>query len=478
MSLNSPVGATPEGGGFDLTSTGTFVEPARPVHAQSRGRTGTRGERVGIAATLGVPILGLVVCIAGTRTEPLLPQSIALSQSASGMVGPLSYLGFTLTVIEVVVALLLLVGVYLLAMRYVELVPSRLIIWSVALFTVIVVIGPPLFSTDVFSYQAYAKMFAHFHINPYLHGPQTMGYYPLPNELANLIGAKWTATPSVYGPLFTFVSVIFQAGSSPLNYYVFKVMAALSSAGILYLIWRSAERRGVSPKRGVALFGLNPLVTLYGVGGGHNDLLMLLFTTAGVYALLHRHEHRAGALIAAGTAVKLTGAIVAPFALIAERGRLNAPRRRGLVVGAAGVSLVLAAASYVAFGTGILHMLRTLQTVQNEGSWQSLPGFIFSVPRLPVTHGVRLADDVILVGAVLWLLRRVWQGRMDWIDGAALATFAVLATAWSLLPWYSAWMMPLVALSANRRVWQAGTAATLMGAAIMVAGCFPNWNWL
>ena len=53
------------------------------------------------------------------------------------------------------------------------------------------------------------------------------------------------------------------------------------------MIWRSsAKLRGVNPTRGIALFGLNPLVTLYGVGGGHNDLLMLLLTTGGVYAIL------------------------------------------------------------------------------------------------------------------------------------------------------------------------------------------------
>ena len=78
-----------------------------------------------------------------------------------------------------------------------------------------------------------------------------------------------------------------------------------------------------------------------------------------------------------------------------------------------------------------------------------------------------------LVAALLWLLRRVWQGRMDWIEGAAWATFAVLATAWSLLPWYVCWLMPLVALSTSRRLWNVATVATVMGGAIMIATCFP-----
>ncbi|MGH2836273.1 MAG: polyprenol phosphomannose-dependent alpha 1,6 mannosyltransferase MptB [Solirubrobacteraceae bacterium] len=476
MTVNAPLGATAEGGSFEVTATATLVQPA---HTLRRPQTRTRAERIGIGATFAVPVLGLFVCIAGTRTQALLPQPIQLAAQASGMTGPLTYLGFHLTVGEIVAALLVLLGVYLVAMWYAEHVPQRLIVGSVIAFTVIAMIGPPLFSTDVFSYQAYAKMFAHYHMNPYLFGPEKIGGYPLPNPLASYIGAKWINTPSVYGPLFTFLSVPLQSTSITFNYYAFKVIAALASGTTMCLIWKSAERRGVSPKRGVALFGLSPLVTMYGVGGGHNDLLMLMLTTGGIYALLDRRERAAGSLIAAGTAVKLTGAIVLPFALIGEGARLDLRRRWGRMLSAiVALSAAIAAASYIAFGTGIMHTLHTLQSVQDQGDWQSLPGIVFQLSHAKVTHLVRTVDDVVLVGIVLWLLRRVWQGRMDWIEGAAWATFAVLATAWSLLPWYSAWMLPLVALSASRRLWYAATAATLMGGAIMIAGCFPSWNWL
>ena len=144
--------------------------------------------------------------------------------------------------------------------------------------------------------------------------------------------------------------------------------------------------------------------------------------------------------------------------------------------GAAVISLLVAGASYAAFGTGILHMVHTLQAVQDQGSWQSLPGFLLTLTKVPVTSPMRVVDDVLLAAALLWLLHRVWRGRMDWIDGAAWATFAVLITAWSLLPWYTAWMMPLVALTANRRLRFAATAATLMGGALMIASCFPYWT--
>jgi alpha-1,6-mannosyltransferase len=472
MTVNAPLGATPEGGAFEVTVPGALVEPA---HTLRRPRTRSREEWIGISATVAIPLLGLLVCIAGTRSSALVPQTIQLAPQASGMAGPFKYFGFSMSVGEVVAALVVLVCLYLTALRYCEHVPSRLVIWAVAGFTVVVMIGPPLFSTDVFSYQAYARMLTHFHTNPYLWGPRVIGDdYPL----YWYIGAKWIGTPSVYGPLFTFLSTAFAATSIAFNYFAFKVIAEAASGGTLYLIWKSAQRRGVNPTRGIALFGLNPMVTLYGVGGGHNDLLMLLLTTWGVYAVLTRKERASGALMAAAAGIKLTGAIVLPFALIGDGRAADIRNRRSrFLVGAGATSLVIAGASYVAFGTGILHMVRTLQGVQDLGSWQSLPGFVFSLTKTPVTYPVRIVDDVVLAVALLWLLRRVWQGRMDWIEGAAWATFAVLITAWSLLPWYTAWLMPLVALTDSKRMWRVATVSTLMGGALMVASAF-SWNWL
>jgi hypothetical protein len=468
VSVQTPLGAALEGAGSVQES---HRLPGRsPLMQQLRAIE--RPRLIGVSATVCVPLLGLLLCMAGTRTPSLVPQSIALWPVASGMAGPLQYVGIHLSVAEVATALLAVLVSYLVAVRYSDHVPARVTVWAVVAFTVIVLVGPPMFSTDVFSYQAYARMFAHYHINPYTHGPDVIQLDPL----YNYIGAKWIATPSVYGPLFTLLSAIFAMTSVAFNEFAFKLIAALASAGTMVLIWKAAGRRGVSQPRAVALFGLNPLVTLYGVGGGHNDLLMLLLSTAGVYATVTRRDRAAGSLITAATAVKLTGAITLPFALASETGH-ERDRRKRFVVGTAVVTTVVAAASYLAFGTGVMHLSSTLQHVQAEGAWQSLPGFFFSLAHVPVSHVVQLADEALLAGIVGWLLWRVWQRRLDWVEGAAWATFAVLATAWTLLPWYVCWLMPLVALTRDRRLWRIATVATLMGGAIMIAQAFPSWSW-
>ena len=88
-----------------------------------------------------------------------------------------------------------------------------------------------------------------------------------------------------------------------------------------------------NPVRAAALVGLNPLLVVYGVGGGHNDLLMLL---AAVGAPV-RDADPAGAASAADSAcspigIKLTAGLLLPFAIAA--GGPTAPPRPAARAGA------------------------------------------------------------------------------------------------------------------------------------------------
>jgi hypothetical protein len=62
---------------------------------------------------------------------------------------------------------------------------------------------------------------------------------------------------------------------------------------------------------------------------------------------------------------------------------------------------------------------------------------------------------VVALGLLVWVRRGA-----DWVTAAGWATLALLlSTAW-LLPWYGAWLMPLAALSGDRRRRLAGLAFT------------------
>jgi hypothetical protein len=200
---------------------------------------------------------------------------------------------------------------------------------------------------------------------------------------------------------------------------------------------------------------------VYGVGGGHNDLLMLVPLLAGILLLLQRRGRLGAGSIVVGAGIKVTAGLLLPFALAGARGPLFRTRRRDILIGAGVAGAALSAFAFALFGTGPLHLPGTIENVQTNGNWQSIPGLI--VTRLgldTVGHPVALVLGALFAGVVGWLLWRVWRGELDWIAGAGWAAVALLVSAASLLPWYVAWLIPLAALGRDRRLWQVSILLT------------------
>jgi hypothetical protein len=410
---------------------------------------------------------GLVLAICAASTDALLPQSVRpIPDSLAGVFG---HAGFDLHGGGVMAALGVMFAAYLVAVRYSEELSPKAVLMCIAALQALMLLAPPLLSTDVFSYGAYGRMGAMYGANPYLHGPYAIALDPL----YPFIGAKWVTTPSVYGPLFTALSYVFAPLSIAASALTYKAIAALSGLVVVACVWNTARWRGVNPVRAVALVGLNPLLVVYGVGGAHNDLLMLAASTAGIYAILQRRNRTGGGLLAAATWIKLTGALLVPFALVGTQGRRSV--KRELAIGAGAVTAVVAIAGFALFGTGPLHLPVTIAQSQRQGDWHSIPGFIANGLGLAtVGHVVGILLAVVFVAVCVWLLLRVRRGQLDWIDGAGWATLAMLMTASSLLPWYIAWLLPLAAISADNRLRRSALIASAVIMAIQLIGYIPH----
>jgi len=272
------------------------------------------------------------------------------------------------------------------------------------------------------------------------------------------------STPTAYGPLFTAVSYLLAPLDIAWNVLAYKAIAAISSLVTVLVVWNAARARGLDPVRAVALVGLNPVIAVYGVGGGHNDLLMLAIVLTGVYVLLRRKERASGALIVAATAVKLTAGVLLPFVFAHSlRGR-DGRSRRAVLTGVGLAAAVAGILSFAVFGSGPLHLVSTLATIQREGGLNSIPGLLLT--PLGLGHLSGTVGYVLEVGfgiCVVWLVRRVWRGELDWITGAGWATVALLITAGLLLPWYVGWLVPLAALSTDRRLLATAVVMTGLG---------------
>jgi len=297
-----------------------------------------------------------------------------------------------------------------------------------------------------------------YHINPYLHGPDTISF----DALYPFVGPRLITTPTVYGPLFTGLGYVLASFDVAAQVLVYKLVAAVSSLFVIVIVWRAAALRGLNQAKAVTLVGLNPVMILYGVGGGHNDLLMLAILMGAVYLGLRQRDGASGAMLAVAAAVKLSGGLLLPFALARRRTRGDGRRPLVAVLAGATVATVLIGLpSLVLFGPSVLHLISTIQGIQSHGGEHSIHGWILGAVGLQRwIRAVGIVLDGLFVAAVARLAIRVWRGGLDWITAAGWATVWMLVTAGFLLPWYVAWLLPLAALSRDRRLLIASVALT------------------
>jgi hypothetical protein len=445
MSVDSPpLGAT-HSGAFELRAPGLD--------------TGTTTSRtwVGRLGLAGLLTAGLLVALGAAGTANLLPETLRSGPGLVGLAGSFGPLALNLGSVGLTAVMVLMFASYLVTVAVAHRLSAVSVLGTIAALNALMLLAPLLVSTDVFSYQFYGRLGEVYHANPYVTGPLALQLDPLYHYL----GSKWIYAPTVYGPLFTAINYVLAPLTIPANVFIYKAIAAVSSLAIVALVWNGARLRGVNQVKAAALVGLNPLIVVYGVGGAHNDLLMLAPALAGVLFLLQGRDRLGGGSIVAAVAVKATAGILLPFALVDPRGQLLHTRRRDILIGAGVVFVAAAAFSAALFGTGPLHLPATIETVQSYGNWQSIPNLIGTALGVGTAgHLVTLALTglfAVTLGCLLW---RVWRGKLDWIAGAGWASVALLITAASLLPWYAAWLMPLAALGRDRRLWRASLVMT------------------
>ncbi len=458
MSVHGPLGATSQSAGVDLTRAPTLDARAAPSVSSRRA----------LLAVAGLLTSGVVIAIAAANTETLLPLSIR--PAPPSLAGAFASAGVNLHAGGAIAVLGLMTICYVIVAVLAGELSTRAVLMAIAALNAVVLLAPPLVSMDIFSYQEYARMGALFGINPYLSGPHALG---IGDPVFPYIGAKWFSIPSAYGPAFTTFSYLLAPLAVGASVLVYKSIATVSSLGIVALVYNAARLRGVNPVKAAVLVGLNPLLVIYGVGGGHNDLLMLLAMVAAVYAILRSRERLGGGLAVLAIGIKLTAGIMLPFA-IAAGGPLRRRGRRDLLIGAGAVFAVLGSLTVALFGPGVVNLLSTIQRSQSEGDWHSLPGVLATRLGMVTTgHVVGYVLAAAFAVAFVWLVHRVWRGQMDWIDGAGWATAAMLVAASSLLPWYVAWLLPFAALSSDRRLFRTALVITCVVQGVELLGYIP-----
>jgi len=226
--------------------------------------------------------------------SPLIPKSPQIAGWLEGLGERLGYRVFLIAILTFAGAYAALIA--LLARSRAALISKRWALILIGALHVVVFAGPILLSTDVFSYIAYARMGVEHGINPYLHGPSAIASDPV----YQYVGHDWKHVATAYGPLYTLLSYPLAPLGLKGALWAMKLEAMLASAGTLALIWRCARARELDPVWAILVVAANPLYVIYGLGGAHNDLLMLLLMMAAVsLTLLQRPSLRRDAAAAA-----------------------------------------------------------------------------------------------------------------------------------------------------------------------------------
>ncbi|MFF3906588.1 polyprenol phosphomannose-dependent alpha 1,6 mannosyltransferase MptB [Streptomyces sp. NPDC001848] len=148
----------------------------------------------------------------------------------------------------------------------------RALLLVLATWAAPLLLAPPLFSRDVYSYLAQGAM-VHAHLDVYAYGPAQLG-----GPLADEVAPVWRDTAAPYGPVFLVVASALSGltrGELPTGLLGMRLVALLGVALMAFALPRLARHCGADPAAALWLGALNPLVLLHLVAGAHNDALML-----------------------------------------------------------------------------------------------------------------------------------------------------------------------------------------------------------
>jgi hypothetical protein len=348
----------------------------------------------------------------------------------------------------------------------------RSLLATLALWSAPLCLAPPMFSRDVYSYNAQGWM-VHVGASPYFWGPGAIPENPFLGDVPDL----WTHTPAPYGPLFLQMArwVVDLGGDGTVPTVL--GMRLLALAGVLLMVRyvpRLAAHCGVPADRALWLGVLNPLVLFHFVSGAHNDALLMGLMVAGLVLVLDRRPVLGIVLITLALLVKAPAALALVFLVpfLAQRmgGRLRLVKA-AVAVGAVSGTVIVVVSWATGLGYGWIGALNTPGTVRNWLSVSTLLGeatgllaHLFGLGATAddaMTEAIKVfrgAGGLLAVVVVLVLLARM--ERLGLIGSLGIGFVAVVALSPVVQPWYLLWGFTLIA---------AGVPAQKIRTAVVVA---------
>jgi alpha-1,6-mannosyltransferase len=453
-----------------------------------------------------------------TATKPPLPvRTIALGVVGSVMVllgafgaggvlardpvlghGPLSWVRFGHG--QMLATLVLYTGFLLMVWAWVRLgrhvlagrVGARPVLVAAACWAAPLLIAPPLFTRDVFSYLAQGAL-PLYGMDPYKVGPLALSV----PELVQNVHPFWQSTPAPYGPLFIALAkgIVSLTGSNMiLGVILTRLVLMVGLVGLLWALPRLVKHLGGSLPVTLWLAIAGPMTVVHLVGGPHNDLLMVGLLAAGTVCVLERKHVLGIVLVTLGAAVKATALVALPFLVWVWAGHLSSTPVRNFVraiCAAVGTFLVtFVGVTFLSLGALDLGWINGLQAPTMIVNWLSLPTAVGEVIHTVVSLFVDANKSWFInivrgIGAVVFVViaaRQWWRSREGGPDAVRRMAFVLLLLAVlspTMLPWYLSWGFVIAAALA----WKQRQLAILVAVGVFLVLTFSPggedllYNW-
>jgi hypothetical protein len=340
----------------------------------------------------------------------------------------------------------------------------------------ILLLSYPQMAIDLFVYAIRTRGWVLYDFSPFVTPPEA---FPPADPWLGLAG-EWADAASPYGPLWEWLSLgayRLAGGEYLLHLINLKVLGLLAYLGCTWLVYKILQLyRPQWAMVGTAFFAWNPLVLFESIQNAHNDIVMVFFLLAAIWAfanLLKESKERCKAIwfgtfilaFSASILVKFVTITVLPFFMVVLALQEKFWPRRIKVFSLIGIVVsAIVFFAMLSFWPG-LDQWAVLQS--NQGAGRSLMALLVLLIR-PLT-GTNTAFDIsrglifsILGGIYLWCLWRVWRRaviqtqsgttpQQTALEAPIWASFYVffwyiLLGASTFHAWYLLWFIPLGAV--------------------------------
>lgn len=323
--------------------------------------------------------------------------------------------------------------------------------WSLAVWCLPLLLVPPLFSRDVYSYFVQGKILG-MGLDPFTVRPVEIGHW-----VEYGVDPMWANSPAPYGQFWLLISrgVSAITGEDPyIAAILFRIVALIGLALLVWSIPTLARATGIRAERATWLAALNPFTILLFITAIHNDALMVGLIAAGLALAFRKHPVWAVIVITLAVSVKPVAALALPIiGLIWVGGGYPIRELIKRWVQIAAIAIVILAGLALVTGTGfgwftVLvdpdQAMSRFSPAGSVGYW--IVGALEWIGLTDISWIVtvtRMLGVIIGIAIAVWLWRNPRNREPVRALGLAFLLLVLFGPAWQ--SWYLLWAIALLA---------------------------------